>query len=278
MPQESNTFSVPTLVESVGLIVALGFVVSVIYDWGFVFALGLNFAYLPSTTADHFHSGLLWFPPLLGLVLAYFAIEYQLQRVEGGRTEQEIIQSSHNPEKIRKFRESPRRLLPWIAILGLFTWILVGDFMASVQPIFVSIVWIGFAEWCYSAPLIKHRRSRNVQLCFTFLPVVGILAFFSGYNAAVDAAIRKPSEITIEREPPLVAVSGKILRTFEKGLLLLEEKDVISFMPWEQISAIHRNTAYRPFRGALCEWFKLCPQSNDLNSNKPVQPITKGGG
>ncbi|MFO1128458.1 MAG: hypothetical protein U1E66_08545 [Rhodospirillales bacterium] len=263
MVQDLKTLSLSTIAECVGLIVAVAFVVSVIYDWGFVFALGLDFSYLPTTTADTFHTGLLWFPRLLGLVFAYFVIEFQLQRVERGYTEQEIIQLSNNPERIRRFRESPYKAFAWLATLACFTWILCGDLITSVQPLCVAIVWFIFAKWCYSSPLIKMRRRIGVHRAFTLLPIIGSIAFFTGYNAAVDAAIRKPFDITIERQTPLVAVSGHLLRIFERGLLLVEDKQVISFVPWEQISAIHENTAYKPFRGVLCEWLNFCPQPAD---------------
>src|SRR5438445_12929946 len=111
MASESNAVTVGAVAEGAAVTVAVGFVVSVIYDWGFVYALGLDFVYLPTTTADHFRSGLLWFPPLLGLLFVYFAIEFQFQRVERGLTEKEITESSSNPERMRKFREGPWKLM-----------------------------------------------------------------------------------------------------------------------------------------------------------------------
>lgn len=124
---ESSPLTIKTLAEGVALIVAIGFIVSVIYDWGFFRALGLDFAYLPTTTADHFRSGLLWFPPLLGAVFVYAAIEYQFQRVERGLTEKEIVESSSNPEKLRKFRAGPWKTFVWMAPVYVVTYVLIGD-------------------------------------------------------------------------------------------------------------------------------------------------------
>lgn len=273
---ESSPSTIKTLAEGTALIVAIGFIVSVIYDWGFFRALGLDFAYLPTTTADHFRSGLLWFPPLLGAILAYAAIEYQFQRVERGLTEKEIIESSSNPEKLRKFREGPWKLLVWIAPVSVVTYVLIGDVYASVPPVMLAIVWFGFAEWCYSAPLIKQRRSKKLQLGFIFLPMFGILAFFSGHNAAIDAAARKPIEVLVERLEPLKPISGNVLRTLDKGVLLLTANNTIQFIPWNQVESILNKKAYVPFRGVLCEWFNLCVQM-ERTSNKPAQPITKDG-
>ena len=112
---ESNPLTIKVLAEGAAVVVAIGFVVSVMYDWGFVRALSLDFAYLPTTTSDHFRSGLLWFPPLLVGVLLYVAVEFQFQRVERGLTEKEIVESSSNPERMRKFREGPWKLVAWTA-------------------------------------------------------------------------------------------------------------------------------------------------------------------
>lgn len=261
-----------TIAEGVTITVALGFVVSVIYDWGFVYALGLDLAYLPTTTADHLRTGLLWFPRLLVILLAYVAIEFQFQRIERGLTEKELVESSSNPDRMRKFREGPWKLVAWTAPLYVLSYVLIGDAFASMLPLMLAIVWMGFAEWCYSAPLIRIRRRREVQVAFMFLPIVGILAFFSGYNAAVDATVRKPTQVTIEREDPADSMSGNILRALDKGLLVLGDGNSIQFVPWDQVHGIQNEKPYKAFRGVLCEWFKLCPKADETSSPSSRPP------
>lgn len=255
---ESSPGTIKNLAEGAAIIVAIGFVVSVIYDWGFVRALSLDFSNLPTITADHFRSGLLWFPPLLGGVLLYAAVEFQFQRIERGLTEKELVESSSNPEKMLKFREGPYKLAAWTAPVYVVIYILIGDLFASLLPWTASIVWMGFAEWCYSAPLIRLRRNKNLQIVFTFLPIFGIIAFLSGYNAAIDAATRKPTEVAIERSESHSAISGNVLRTLDKGILLLNTSNSIQFIPWNQVKSVVNKKAYKPFRGVLCEWFKVC--------------------
>ena len=247
--------------EGVAVTVTVGFVVSVIYDWGFVYALGLDFSYLPTTTADHFRSGLLWFPSLLTFLLVCVAIEFQFQRVERGLTEKELVESSSNPKWVRKFRKGPWRFAVWIAPFYVTSFVLIGDAFATVLPSMLAVVWWGFADWCYSAPLIKLRRNTEVQFGFKYLPIVGIIAFFSGYNAAIDAAVRKPTQVTIERRESAASTSGNVLRALDKGLLVLGDGNSIQFVPWDQVHAIENTKPYKPFRGILCEWFNVCPQA-----------------
>lgn len=270
----SSPLTIKTLAESAAVVVAIGFIVSIIYDWGFVRALGLDFACLPTVTADHFRSGLLWFPPLLGVVLAYMAIEFQFQRVERGLTEQEIVESSSNPAAMRNLRQGPWKLVAWTAPVYIVAYVFIGDAFASLLPLMSSIAWMGFAEWCYAAPLIKQRRNKNLQLGFTFLPIVGILAYFNGYNAGVDAVVRKPIEVTVERLDPLTAVSGKNLRMIEKGVLLLNTNNSIQFIPWNQVVSIVNKKVYTPFRGVLSgeedKGVEAIPTTHNLKIKSPA--------
>ena len=263
------------VVEGVAIIVAIGFVISIIYDWGFAYALGLDFISLPTTTSDHFRTGVLWFPYLFAFIFMYFAIEFQFQRVERGLSEQEIIENSKNPEKMKKFREGPWKLIKWTAPLAVFNYVLIGDVLSSALPLTLSIMWMGFAEWCYSAPLIQLRRSREAQAAFTFVPIIFILAFFSGYNAAVDAAIREPNPVNVTKSQSTSVLQGNLLREFDRGILLLSNNGHIFFVPWGEVQTIENGKAYKPFRGILCQWFRLCQEAA---STKPVQPTAKGSG
>ncbi len=274
MKNKGRTFSTGMVVEVVAIVVAVGFVISVIYDWGFVYALGLDLMNLPTTTSDHFRTGLLWFPYLLTFVFMFFAVEFQFQRVERGLSEQEIIENSKNPEKTKKFREGPWKLIKWTAPLAIFNYILIGDIMSSILPLMFSIIWMGFAEWCYFAPLIQLRRNRESQTAFTFLPIIFILAFSSGYNAAVNTAIREPNKINVTRIQPLTSLQVNLLREFDRGILILSEDSKISFVPWGQVQTITNEKLYKPFRGVLCEWFQRCPENV---SNKPIHPTPKSG-
>lgn len=265
MNSENHTISIGMVAEGIAITVAIGFVISVIYDWGYVYAIGIDLMSLPTTISDHLRTGVIWFPYLLAFVFVAFAVEFQFRRVEKGLTEQEIIESSKNPEKLKKFREGPWKLIKWTAPLAVFNYILIGDILSSALPLMLSIVWMGFAEWCYTAPLIQLRRSWESHAAFTFLPIIFILAFFSGYNAAVDAAIREAEQVSITLSKKSLPFKGNLLREFERGILVLNDSNNVTFIPWGQIEIIKSVETYKPFRGILCEWFQIC---TDTSSNK----------
>jgi len=265
MENETRKFSIGMVTEGIAIFVAIGFVVSVIYDWGFFYAIDIVSISLPTTISDHFRTGVVWFPYLLAFVFMFFAVEFQFQRVERGLTEKEIVESSKNPEKLKKFREGPWKLIKWTAPLAVFNYILIGDILSSALPFMLSIMWMSFAGWCYSTPLIQLRRSWETQTAFTFLPIIFIIAFFSGYNAAVDASVREPKQVNITFSQQSNHLKGDLLREFERGVFILSESDNVTFIPWGQIKSIETVETYKPFRGILCEWFQIC---TDTASNK----------
>lgn len=238
--------------------VACGFVVSLIYDWGFYGAINRSFSDIPTTISDHFRTGLLWFPYLLGLAFVYLAFEFQLQRLEKGLTEQEIIESTPNPVATRRFRERPYRLIVWIAPLGVVNFILMGDLIASLLPFAIFVLWITFADWCYSAPLIKVRRSAVAQAAFTLLPALGIVTYFTGYSAAVEVAQKHPIEVAVTYSNDHRIVKGRLLRTLDRGVLILMHSNSMMFIEWSAVSDLLYEKPYVPFPGILCKSFSVC--------------------
>jgi len=74
--------AVPSLVTLCG---TLSLVASVIYDWGYLLALGTGFAVVPTSLVDHARSALLWLPPSgLGLAIG-LVMELATRRIEGGK-------------------------------------------------------------------------------------------------------------------------------------------------------------------------------------------------
>lgn len=272
-----QTPSISELSQLASLTVALGFVVSIVYDWGFCFALGIDLSILPTTLSDHVRTGILWFPPLLALLIAYIAIEYQFQRVERGLTEEEIIAASGNSKAARIWRYGYIRLFVWMMPLIVINYLLIGDILSTALPVALSVMWLRFARWCHDTPLILIRRSGAVQEAFELIPVAVIVAFFSGYNLAVNAVLIEPYEVNVSRTAQSPDVSESLIRTFDRGILVLDDNKHLEFITWPSISIISSNESYTPFRGVLCEWFGQCAYERN-SSNNSMQPTAGSDG
>ncbi len=79
---------------------------SVLHDWVYFGRLGLRFSEVPTSLVDHARTALLWLPPL-GIGMALFSVyELLTRRIEGGKTEDEIVAQSPNPKWAARFRRS----------------------------------------------------------------------------------------------------------------------------------------------------------------------------
>ncbi|NJO35949.1 MAG: hypothetical protein HC869_25610 [Rhodospirillales bacterium] len=97
MNEREPVIGVTSAATLLGLLVSLSVAASICFDWGFLHALDLGFADVPSSIADHARSALLWLPVAALAVLWNFAYRLVASRVEDGLTEAEILASSSNP-------------------------------------------------------------------------------------------------------------------------------------------------------------------------------------
>jgi len=262
------TKTIETFAKATGILAATALVLSIIYDWGFLFSLGLSYATVPTGMADHVRSALVWLPSTLFGMFIGVLIEFINQRIERGLTEEEIIRSSKNPELMRRFRKSPAVLFRVLAPVAAAGFLLLGDLYRGIVPLALIIVWSMFSEWTNKAPLIKLRRSGTAMLLFHWLPIVFFFVFFMGYNYAADMANKStPSlKITFEGAATQIEVNG--LRYMERGALTLDPTTKrISFLPWTQVRKIEFIESYKPYRGLLGGWL-----SEKVRSNKVTAP------
>ncbi len=273
--------TLPTLLDqsakAVSVIAALSLLSSITYDWAYFYALGLSFADLPTSLADHVRSSLIWVPKVALGFLATMAFELLTQRIEGGLTEDEIIQSSPNPQRTRRFRDGPFIMGKITAIIGVISFLLFGELFISILFLSLVILWFAFSAWVNSHPRIQARRSRLALFLIHWVPAALIWLVFMGFSSAeaeVKANRNDPGAHVIyvgdNRGEP---ITGTILRTFDKGLLIVRPGEMnTSFLGWDEILRIENRRERRAFRGAFCEWFRiLC---RPYTGGSPVQEST----
>jgi len=243
---------IESMLKATGILATATLIFSIIYDWGFFFALDMGFLDIPSSIGDHVRSALVWLPNTLLVFFLIIAFEFVSQRIERGLTEEEIIQSSKNPEKMRKFRRGPLVLFRIFAPVTVAAFLLIGDSYRALLPISLIIVWSMISEWIVSAPLIKERRNKTVIELFHTLPMVFFFLFFMGYNQASDLASKKNSSIKLFYETSGTSTETRVLRLFDKGMLTIDPKTkAISFYSWTKIEGYRKIEVYTPYSGIL---------------------------
>ncbi len=245
-----------------GLTVSLSFLCSLIYDWGFFEAFGLSFLDLPSTITDHLRSTLIWFPLIASGLGISIIFELTSQRIERGKTEEEIIKESSNPEWLAKFRESPYKFLQLLAILAVILYLLFGDFAASFIPFALVILWVTFSFWLHNHPRILLQRGPVISRFIIIFPAILIFLGFHGYATGKKMIIHKEPDIQINLKEPTKVLSAIRLRFFEKGVLVMSlEENKPEFFKWEEISSIDlKKRDDLIYKGILSKWLKPSKQ------------------
>lgn len=263
----------------VGLAASISIAASLIFDWGFFFALNLSFLEIPSGLSDHVRSALIWFPKVVTAFGGYFVFEMLTKRIEQGMTEEEIIKSSPNPERTARLRDGPYKLIAYSSAFLVIAYVLVGDIFLGVLPFSLIMLWFIFSGWAQSHPRIIERRPFHLRLIAHFLPPIVIWLFFAGYSDAVKMfqSTLPSAQLTLTN-----ATSPKpatLLRQLDRGLLIKEPDNTVSFRPWSEIREIETSGKYVPSKGILCSWIGVtCIQTPDpaiskqeTKSNPPLQ-------
>lgn len=253
----------------VGLAASISVAASLIFDWGFFFALNLSFLEVPSGLSDHVRSALIWFPKVVTAFGGYFVFEMLTRRIEQGMREEEIIKSSSDPERTARLRDGPYKLIAYSSAFLVVAYVLVGDIFLGMLPFSLIVLWFIFSGWAQSHPRIIERRPRYLRLVAHFLPPIAIWLFFAGYSDAVRMfqSTAPSSQITLTNatspEP------ATLLRQLDRGILIKEPDNTISFRPWSEIRKVETAGKYVPSKGVLCSWLGLaCIQMPDSTATK----------
>jgi hypothetical protein len=185
--------------------------------------------------------------------------ELLTRRIEGGMTEEEIIQGSPNPERTSRMRSRPYKFMTILAVIILFSYILFGESFSSGLPIALMLVWFSFSSWANRHPRILERRPPALSFMIHWIP---------------PFKQEQPRHIVCLKEAPQAVLRTNVVRTFERGVLIKTpgEKNTI-FLAWPSIQTMQSKYERKPFRGILCNLFNLCsPEPDGKLKSEPEVP------
>ena len=258
----------PSILERLGLLsgvtAALSVVVSFFYDWGFFTALGISFNDAPTTITDHIRSWLVWLPVVGIMFIVIVAKELFTRRLEHGKTEDEIIAASPDPDRTARRRNRPYKVIAVLAPILVVQWVLLGDSFFGGFLFGLGICWFVFVAWLFSDPVMQMRHPYWFRLSFYWLLPVAVMIFSLGFiSVERDGDFFPPwgsGSYTIQMERPERTKSVRVLRSFEKWLLVRED-DAIVWLPVDDIRRMELQKP-EPYRGLMCTiWRSLCVPS-----------------
>jgi hypothetical protein len=252
---------------------------SVFYDFSFLAALHLHFSEVPTTISDHIRSAIVWVPQVGGMVLLFFLYELLMRRVEGGKTEDELIASSPNPKFTKNFRASADALFPIIGLISITIWLVFGSSYNGLYLVFIML-W-GFL----SSSVVSHARlgqpfNRLTARLFVIIPIAAAIVGSFGYGEGERLLAAKDAnwEVTVADADKRTAYQVVGIRRFESVVIVVDMQKKILLYPAASIVSAKYKSLHE--QGVLngCRWFGiLCAggttdsKTDTKTSNPPLQ-------
>ncbi len=209
--------------KTVGLISMSGALVlsaSVVYDYAYFFVFDMSFAEIPTTLSDHLRTSLNWLPRMVLILLVLFVIEMFVRRVEQGKTEEELIQSSSNPQVMARFRNHPKFLMS-LAMFFAISYFLSSSLPVQVLEAPAIIIWILLHNFLYGHERIMKRSSKDIYMLSRWVPLILIVMFIQGYAAAGEIEKGRGNSYVFLTEKGIT--TSVLARTFDKHYMLWDE-------------------------------------------------------
>jgi hypothetical protein len=231
---------------------------SVLYDFSFLAALGLHFSEVPTTISDHIRSAIVWVPQVGGMVLVFLVYELAMRRIEGGKTEDELIASSTNPKFTRTFRASADALIPILGLISIAGWLIFGSSYIGLYLVFIML-W-GFL----SISVVSHARlgqsfDRMTARLFVLVPIAAAIVGSFGYGEGERLLTAKDAnwEVTVADADKRTAYQVVGVRRFESVVIVVDMQRKILLYPVASIVS----AKYKSFheQGIIngCRWFGI---------------------
>ena len=230
-------------------------IVSFIYDWGFFSTLGIDFAQAPTTISDHLRSWVVWLPFVITPVFLLLAHELLVSRLERGLTEEEIIESSRNPARVRRFRVGPKKAISIMALLLTLLWILFGEMFSHARAFAFPITWAIFAQWVFRHPRLDADYSSAIKNILTYIPAAFFFVFFLGASIAEAEMSHSSASHRIELATTAQGerkTDVRLLRSFQDWILLRDENGKVTWVHLNDVTRIQMLKESEMFKGFAC--------------------------
>lgn len=227
----------PTLIS---LIAAFILSLSVVYDYGFFYILGTSFSEMPTTLSDHLRSSLAWIPDTIFVIFVVFVFEMFNRRIEQGKTEEEIIQSSSTPKFTAWVRDSPKYPIIALALLLSLTLWLYPDLSIPLWywQFSLIIIWFLLHSFLFGHERIIQRTSKEFLFASKWLPPILIFFVFNGAIAASNIKAGSGTKYVLTLDE--TEIIGTLARSFDKYYLIWDtEKESIRLVNTSKVSQFY---------------------------------------
>lgn len=261
--------------KAIAVVASLLIVVSIFFDYSFLLAIGLTFDEIPSSLAEHVRSAILWTPKLLLTALSFFMYELFLRRIEGGKSEAEIIASSPTPRFTRAFRKSGDLIVPIVGILIALIAPFISNDLQWVYLLFPLI-------WGFLALSIVHHPRLGTSFAglharlFIMLPILLSMVGLNGYQSGTRmlSSGTPKWEVILRNESTIVTQNLLGIRRFGSFAITVDQSKLVSVVPNDAIVSVKNLVS--PVQNELnaCRWLGLLCQPKPTSSPSSNAPVS----
>ena len=228
---------------AVTLLAVFNFTASAAREWAYYRVIGADFIFFNSAV-DYARMSIHCLPTFVMAVVIIAVIEMFLSRLEGFRSEEDIIQKSPMPWFTRFFRVLPGLLFLAAAVGGGSARLLLTEnHRATDWLVPIGGCWIVFSTWFFSHPYMHAKLARKGRRLLLYGPIVAALVLAHGYDEALDDLALPQGEYRVVHSDDSVEVNVQLLRATSPGILILRVPSrSVSFLSYESFKRIERTT------------------------------------
>ena len=232
----------------------LALVLSVLYDYCFLLALGLSLAEVPTTIADHVRSAIIWAPAVLGVFLGGNLIGVFLAWT--GAIEKagaDVPRQARTLQNISHyhFKYAPPSIIVLAAFLHFSMFIFIG-----------ALILVG---WILFGPILLNGVQRRANIGFGVwtsiyaLVTLGVYVCQVGYHRGAGLRDGDTDKwvLTTKDGNGTKTITGVGIRRFSDNILLVDQDRRVRVVPASDVVSASRVEVTPHSRSVACEYLNV---------------------
>ncbi|MDO9402958.1 MAG: hypothetical protein Q7T87_02890 [Polaromonas sp.] len=228
-------------------------IASLIHEWGFYQALGLQLHEIPFSAVDQFKTWLTLMPAMLGVFATLIFLSNVFFAVK--KREQPLSAYDQTGNLWYRLPLRVRRQVQILAAVGTFT--IAGTLLFRETPMMgVAYLWVALGIFLFHDELSDPEKNSSGYWIAIYAPVFCVALFHVGGRSAGLRISEAPDVLITRKFDPDKndQISGKLLRTYERFILIAEKRNSFSLYSTADIVSIKFSVTQEP-QNYPCVWF-----------------------
>ena len=229
--------AISRVVSSMSLIVVtVGFAVSLFYNWGFFFALGMAPDTAPASIQDYVATWMTWFPGTISVSFCFLVLELFESRKSRDSDKKET------PDRLCGKHErttKDHRILRIVSIAGICVLLLSLFLGGATSQICLwtgaTLMWMAYVLWCRNGSGSKSRAWILGSNLIILIPPFALAAFLYGFSQAHPGSYGQNAIFLVYKKGEEKPLEVEIVRTLENWMLIRSKTGQLGWIPVNSI-------------------------------------------